>query len=164
MVEENRLTDRTDRLVYCYSGIKMFGVFEHRVCKPNTTLLRGYDDNFFAPHSRHTEIRRQDIEKISEIDILSDSEEAGIYLLKTDGGKQVFVTGHSEYDKDTLKTEYDRDVAKGIDIKVPRNYFAGDDPGKPPIVRWRGHANLLFSNWLNYYVYQETPFDLNELK
>ncbi len=143
---------------------KMFGIFEHRICKPNTMLLRGFDERFYAPHSRHTEIRREDIEKVQEIDILSDSEQAGIYIMKTDGGRQVFVTGHSEYDRFTLKEEYERDVTKGLDIKVPVNYFPDDDPKKEPIVNWRGHANLLFSNWLNYYVYQETPFDLNELK
>ncbi len=143
---------------------KMFGIFEHRICKPNTMLLRGFDERFYVPHSRHTEIRREDIEKVQEIDILSDSEQAGIYIMKTDGGRQVFVTGHSEYDRFTLKEEYERDVTKGLDIKVPVNYFPDDDPKKEPIVNWRGHANLLFSNWLNYYVYQETPFDLNELK
>lgn len=143
---------------------KMFGIFQHRVCKPNTMLLRGFDDIFYAPHSRHTEVRREDIEKVGELDILSESDEAGIYIVKTDGGRQIFVTGHSEYDPLTLKDEYDRDVSKGLDIKVPRNYFPGDDPKQQPIVTWRGHANLLYSNWLNYYVYQETPFDLNELK
>jgi homoserine O-succinyltransferase len=143
---------------------KIFGVFEHRICKPNTMLLRGFDELFFAPHSRHTEVRREDIEKVKEIDILSDSEQAGVYIMKTDGGRQIFVTGHSEYDRFTLKEEYDRDVSRGLDIKVPVNYFPGDDPKKPPVVNWRGHSNLLFSNWLNYYVYQETPFDLNELK
>lgn len=142
---------------------KMFGVFPHKVCKSNTMLLRGFDDIFYAPHSRHTEVRREDIEKVHELDILSESEEAGIYILKTNGGRQIFVTGHSEYDKLTLKGEYDRDISKGLDIKVPKNYFPGDDPNKPPLVTWRGHANLLYSNWLNYYVYQETPFDLNEL-
>jgi homoserine O-succinyltransferase len=142
---------------------KMFGVFPHKVCKSNTMLLRGFDDIFYAPHSRHTEVRREDIEKVHELDILSESEEAGIYILKTNGGRQIFVTGHSEYDKFTLKGEYDRDISKGLDIKVPKNYFPGDDPNKPPLVTWRGHANLLYSNWLNYYVYQETPFDLNEL-
>ncbi len=143
---------------------KMFGVFEHRICKTNTMLLRGFDDRFYAPHSRHTEIRTEDVEKVKELDILADSQDAGIYVIKTDGGRQIFVTGHSEYDPNTLKTEYDRDVSRGIQIKVPKNYFPDDDPGKPPIVKWRGHANLLFSNWLNYYVYQETPFDLNQIK
>lgn len=143
---------------------KMFGVFEHRVCKQNTMLLRGYDDSFYAPHSRHTEVRREDIEKVSELDILSESREAGVYIMKTDGGRQIFVTGHSEYDQNTLKDEYDRDISRGLHINVPRNYFPDDDPSRSPIVRWRGHANLLFSNWLNYYVYQETPFDLSQIK
>lgn len=143
---------------------KMFGVFEHRVCKHNTMLLRGYDDSFFAPHSRHTEVRREDIERVKELDILSESLEAGVYILKTNGGRQVFVTGHSEYDMNTLKDEYDRDILRGLTINVPQNYFPQDDPSKPPIVKWRGHASLLFSNWLNYYVYQETPFDLNQIE
>ena len=143
---------------------KMFGVFRHRVSKKNTMLLRGFDDEFYAPHSRHTEIRRKDIEKVNELDILSESDEAGIYIVKTRGGRQIFVTGHSEYDPLTLKSEYDRDAAKGLDIKVPVNYFPDDDPKQAPIVKWRGHANLLYANWLNYYVYQETPYDLNELR
>ncbi len=143
---------------------KMFGVFKHGINKKNVMLLRGFDDEYYAPHSRHTQIRREDIEKVSQLEILSESDEAGVYLVKTKGGRQIFVTGHSEYDQFTLKAEYDRDVAKGLDIKVPKNYFPDDDPNKTPIVKWRGHANLLFANWLNYYVYQETPFDLNELK
>jgi len=143
---------------------KVFGVFPHRITKPNTMLLRGFDDIFYAPHSRYTEVRREDIEKVVELDILSESDEAGIYILKNDGGRQIFVTGHSEYDPLTLKAEYDRDIAKGLEIKVPQNYYPGDNPSNPPIIRWRGHANLLFCNWLNYHVYQQTPFDLNELK
>ncbi len=142
---------------------KKFGVFRHKVCEKNVMLLRGFDDEFFAPHSRHTEVRREDIEKVEGLRILSESDKAGIYIVKAKGGRQIFVTGHSEYDPLTLKSEYDRDVAKGLPIKVPENYFEDDDPGKAPIVRWRGHANLLFANWLNYYVYQETPFDLAEL-
>ncbi len=145
-------------------GEKLFGVFQHSITKPNTMLLRGFDDEFMAPHSRHTGIKREDVEKVSEIDILSESDEAGVYIMKTEGGRQIFVTGHSEYDRLTLKTEYDRDAALGLDIKVPRNYFPGDDPAKEPVVSWRGHANLLYSNWLNYFVYQETPFDLSDLK
>ncbi len=143
---------------------KLFGVFPHRVSKPNTMLLRGFDDNFYVPHSRYTEIKREDIEKVKELEVLSESDEAGIHVLKTDGGKQIFVTGHSEYDPFTLKEEYDRDLAKGVDIKVPKNYFPEDNPCNSPVIRWRGHANLLFSNWLNYYVYQQTPYDLNKLK
>ena len=143
---------------------KQFGIFQHTISKPNTMLLRGFDDLFNVPHSRYTEVRREDIEKVDEIDILAESEEAGVYLMKTDQGRQIFVTGHSEYDPLTLKAEYDRDIAKGIDIKVPKNYFPADNPDKPPTVTWRGHANLLYSNWLNYFVYQETPYDLNQLK
>ncbi len=145
-------------------GEKMFGIFLHQVKKKNVMLLRGFDDEFYAPHSRHTEVRREDIEKVGQLEIVSESQEAGIYIVKTKGGRQIFVTGHSEYDPLTLKAEYDRDVSKGLDIKVPRNYFLDNDPSKAPIVKWRGHANLLFANWLNYYVYQETPFDLNEIK
>lgn len=143
---------------------KMFGVFPHKVSRKNVMLMRGFDDEFYAPHSRHTGVRREDIEKVSDLDILAESEEAGIYLLKTKGGRQIYVTGHSEYDPLTLKGEYDRDVASNLPIKVPKNYFPSDDPAREPLVRWRSHANLLFANWLNYFVYQETPFDLNELK
>jgi len=145
-------------------GEKMFGVFKHKVSKRNVMLLRGFDDEFYVPHSRHTEVRREDIEKVPELEILSESDEAGIYIVKTKDDRHIFVTGHSEYDALTLKSEYDRDVAKGLNIKVPKNYFPDDDPDKAPIVRWRGHANLLFANWLNYYVYQETPYDLSELR
>lgn len=143
---------------------KMFGVFPHRLCKKYVKLLRGFDDQFFAPHSRHTEVRREDIEKIPELEILADSVEAGIYIVATKDGRHIFVTGHSEYDPLTLKWEYDRDIAKGLEIAVPQNYYQDDDPTKEPIVKWRGHANLLYVNWLNYYVYQETPYDLSELK
>ncbi len=142
---------------------KMFGVFKHKVNKKNVMLLRGFDDEFYAPHSRHTGVKREDIEKVEALDILSESDEAGIYMVKAKGGRQIFVTGHSEYDPLTLKAEYDRDVSRGLDIKIPENYFPGDDPQTAPVVRWRSHASLLFANWLNYYVYQETPFDLNEL-
>ncbi len=140
---------------------KMFGIFPHTVGKPNTKLLRGFDELFYAPQSRHTEVRREDILRCPEIEILSESEEAGVYMAATSDGKQIFVTGHSEYDACTLKWEYDRDVSRGLDIAVPKNYYPNDDPTRQPINTWRAHANLLFSNWLNYYVYQETPFDLN---
>lgn len=143
---------------------KMFGVFEHRVCVKNVKLLRGFDDVFYAPHSRHSEIRREDVDKVPDLEILSESDEAGIYIIRSRDDRQVFVTGHSEYDPFTLKAEYERDIAKGMKIHPPRNYFPGDDPSRQPIVRWRAHANLLFCNWLNYYVYQETPYDLGELK
>lgn len=143
---------------------KMFGVFEHTVEKKNVMLLRGFDDVFYVPHSRHTTVKAEDIEKISQLDILSVSEEAGVYIAASKDGKQIFVTGHSEYDPYTLKGEYDRDVNKGLAIEVPRNYFKNDDPNQKTIVKWRSHANLLYSNWLNYYVYQETPYDLDKLK
>jgi homoserine O-succinyltransferase len=143
---------------------KLFGVFSQRVKRKNIRLLRGFDDRFYVPQSRHTEVRRADILTRSELVILAESDESGVYIVKNSGGRQIFVTGHSEYDPLTLKAEYDRDRSKGLPIKVPRNYFPGDDPAQPPVVGWRGHANLLFSNWLNYYVYQETPYDLNELE
>jgi len=138
---------------------KIFGVFPHTVNQSNVKLLRGFDEMFFVPQSRHTEVRREDIEPIEDVDILSESDESGVYLVATKDGKQIFVTGHSEYDPLTLKWEYDRDVNKGMDIAIPKNYFPKDDPTKLPKSQWRAHANLLFSNWLNYYVYQETPFD-----
>ena len=139
---------------------KMFGVFPHRVVYKNPILLRGFDDVFWVPHSRHTSIRREDVAAIPEIKILAESEEAGLYAMATQGGKQVFITGHSEYDPDTLNREYLRDKNAGLPIEVPKNYFPNDDDTQPPIVRWRGHANLLYSNWLNYFVYQSTPFDV----
>ncbi len=142
---------------------KMFGVFEHRTLVPTERLLRGFDDHFLAPHSRHTEIRRADIEKVRELTILAESDESGVYLLSSKDGRDVFVTGHSEYDPLTLKGEYERDVSKGLPLEVPRNYYPQDDPTQPPQVRWRGHASLLYANWLNYYVYQVTPFDLKDI-
>lgn len=143
---------------------KQFGVFRHQVVEKNVRLLQGFDDVFYAPHSRHTEVRRKDIEKIPQLKILAVSEDAGVYILASQEGRQVFVTGHPEYDPLTLKTEYDRDVAAGKPISVPVNYFPEDDPTRPPIVRWRGHAHLLYANWINYYVYQETPYDLNQIE
>lgn len=142
---------------------KMFGVFPHKATKKNVKLLRGFDDEFFVPHSRHTEVRKEDIEKNPELTLLAESEESGVYIIAAKNGRQIFVSGHSEYDPLTLKSEYDRDIAKGLDIKVPKNYYPQDDPSKNPMVKWRSHANLLFSNWLNYYVYQETPFNLYEI-
>ncbi|UOF92592.1 homoserine O-succinyltransferase [Fodinisporobacter ferrooxydans] len=141
---------------------KIFGVFSHQVLK-DTPLVRGFDEEFYAPHSRHTEIRREDIEKVGDLDILSVSEEAGIYMVATKDGRQVFVTGHSEYDRYTLKEEYDRDVSKGDAIAIPKHYFPNDNPSCTPIYRWRSHANLLYTNWLNYCVYQETPYDLSKI-
>ena len=139
---------------------KMFGVFEHIKDYPRSILLRGFDDVFYAPHSRHTTVLREDVEKVPELKILASSEEAGIYAIMSKGGRQIFVTGHSEYDPDTLEKEYLRDKNQGLPIAVPKNYYPGDDDTKRPIVRWRGHANLLFSNWLNYFVYQTTPYDI----
>jgi len=142
---------------------KMFGVFEHKVVSRNEKLLRGFDDTFLAPHSRHTEVRLEDVEKVDELKILAVSDDAGLYLAATQNGRHIFVTGHSEYDPLTLKGEYDRDVKQGLPIEVPRNYYPDDDSSKPPLVRWRGHANLLFANWLNYHVYQVTPYDLKNI-
>ena len=139
---------------------KLFGIFPHKVIYPNIPLVRGFDDLFLAPHSRHTEIRKEDLIKINELKIVSESDEAGIYIVMTDGGKQIFVTGHSEYEVDTLKNEYERDIAKGLTIKIPKNYFPDDNPSKTPRFLWKGHASLLYSNWLNYYVYQATPYEL----
>ena len=141
---------------------KLFGVFPHRVEYKNPSLLRGFDEVFMVPHSRHTTVRREDIEAIPELKIAAGSEEAGVYAVFTAGGHQVFLTGHSEYDPDTLKREYERDKALGLPISVPKNYFPNDDDTLPPIVSWRGHAHLLFSNWLNYFVYQTTPYDFTK--
>jgi homoserine O-succinyltransferase len=142
---------------------KIFGVFPHKVCKSNIKLLRGFDDMFDVPHSRHTQIIKEDIEKVEDLEILAESAEVGVYIVASRDGRQIFVTGHSEYDALTLKLEYERDVNKGVDVEIPKNYFPKDDVNKEPKVTWKGHANLLFSNWLNYYVYQETPYDLSEL-
>ncbi len=139
---------------------KQFGVFKHHITKRNVKLLRGFDDVFYAPHSRHTEIRRADIEKVDGLEVLAESNEAGVYIVGHKASRQVFITGHSEYDPLTLKAEYDRDMAAGLPITLPVNYFENDDPTKAPVVRWRGHSHLLFANWINYYVYQETPYDL----
>ncbi len=140
---------------------KMFGVFPHTVQVPNTKLLRGFDEVFHVPQSRHTDICREDIEQCTDLEILSESEESGVYIAATRDGKHIFVTGHSEYDACSLKWEYDRDVSKGLSIEIPKNYYPNNDPSRQPYNTWRAHANLLFSNWLNYYVYQETPFELN---
>jgi homoserine O-succinyltransferase len=142
---------------------KMFGVFPHTVNNKTAAIVRGFDDVFLAPHSRHTEIRKSDVVTVSDLEIISESEQAGLYILAKTDGRQVFVTGHSEYDPLTLKEEYDRDVKKGLPIEVPVNYFPNNDPTKMPVVRWRSHASLLFSNWLNYYVYQRTPYDLEKI-
>ena len=142
---------------------KLFGVFEHRVERRSSMLLRGFDDTFFVPHSRHTTIDRSDIEAVPELKILASSEEAGIYAVATDKGRQIFITGHSEYDADTLRLEYERDKKAGLPIAVPKNYFPGDDDTQPPRVTWRSHANLIYTNWLNYYVYQRTPYIIDDI-
>ncbi|MBQ4609099.1 MAG: homoserine O-succinyltransferase [Clostridia bacterium] len=142
---------------------KLFGVFEHRVERRSSMLLRGFDDTFCVPHSRHTTIDRADIERVAELKILASSEEAGIYAIATDKGRQIFITGHSEYDAETLKLEYERDKNAGLPIDVPKNYFPGDDDTQPPRVTWRSHANLIYTNWLNYYVYQRTPYIIDDI-
>jgi len=142
---------------------KMFGVFKHRINDPLNQIFRGFDDEFFVPHSRHTEIRREDILKVPELTILSESDESGVYMVMARNGREFFITGHSEYSPSTLDGEYKRDRDKGLDIEIPKNYYENDDPGQIPLVRWRAHANLLFTNWLNYFVYQETPFDITQI-
>lgn len=142
---------------------KVFGVFEHKVVRPLTPLVRGFDEIFYAPHSRHTYIKKEDIQKNPEIRVLVESNEVGLHILATDNGRQIFILGHQEYDKETLANEYFRDVDRGLDIEVPKNYFKDDDPKEEVLFRWRSHASLLFTNWLNYYVYQATPYDLEEL-
>ena len=139
---------------------KMFGVFRHKVDYKRSILFRGFDDTFLVPHSRHTTVRREDIEADSRLRILASSEEAGVYAVIADHGRQIFIMGHSEYDADTLKKEYVRDKTAGLDIDVPVNYFPTDDDTKEPLVTWRSSANLLYSNWLNYFVYQSTPYDI----
>ena len=138
---------------------KMFGVFEHKTLNPAHTLLHGFDEVYYAPHSRHTEIRAEDIEKDDRLELLGISDEAGVYIVASRDHSQFFVTGHSEYDRDTLAGEYFRDLDRKLPIKIPANYFPGDDAANLPQVRWRAHSNLLFFNWLNYFVYQRTPFD-----
>lgn len=142
---------------------KLFGIFQHNV-EIDTPLLRGFDDTFPVPHSRHSEIRREDIEKNPDLEILAYSPLAGVLLVQSRNGRQFFITGHNEYERDTLKEEYLRDVAKGLSIDVPVNYFPGDNPGCEPVFSWRCHANLMYSNWLNYCVYQKTPFAPEEME
>ncbi len=143
---------------------KMFGIFPHHPLRPYHPLLRGFDETFFVPHSRHTEVRAEDIQKHDELLILTESPISGVHIVASRDGRQFFVTGHSEYDRDTLLEEYRRDLDKGLPIDPPYHYFKDDDPNKEPLFIWRSHANLLFSNWLNYFVYQATPYDLRELK
>lgn len=145
---------------------KMFGIFEHHICDgfQHLPIFRGFDDVFYVPHSRHTEVRREDIEKCEGLQVISESVDSGVHIVMARGGREFFVTGHSEYSPYTLDTEYRRDLDKGLPIEMPRNYYREDNPEKGPLVRWRSVANLLFSNWLNYYVYQETPYDINQIK
>jgi len=157
--------------LYHYYGVpkyplnkKTFGVFAHTSNNMLNPIFRGFDDVFYVPHSRHTEIRREDILKVPELEILSESDGAGVYLVMGRNGREFFVTGHSEYSPNTLDEEYKRDLEKGMDIEMPCNYYRDNNPDNEPLVRWRGHANLLFSNWLNYFVYQETPFNIDDIK
>ncbi|MBE6811993.1 MAG: homoserine O-succinyltransferase [Ruminococcaceae bacterium] len=143
---------------------KLFGVFEHTVDYKKSILFRGFDDVFLAPHSRHTTVRREDIEAVDELRVLASSEKAGVYVVATPKGRRIFVTGHSEYDADTLAKEYFRDKNAGLPIDVPENYFPGNDDTQTPLVTWRSHANLLFSNWLNYFVYQTTPYNIADIQ
>ena len=143
---------------------KMFGVFPHTVDYKKSILFRGFDDVFMVPQSRHTTVLREDIEGVKDLKILASSDKTGVYAISTKNGRQIFITGHSEYDADTLKNEYLRDLSQGKPIKVPENYFPENDPSQPPLVSWRGHAHLLFSNWLNYFVYQNTPYDIQKVK
>lgn len=142
---------------------KMFGVFEHQFSDKKLPIFRGFDDVFNIPHSRHTEIRALDIEKVSDLEIIASSEDAGVSIVKAKNGKQLFMTGHAEYSRHTLDSEYKRDLAKNLQIEKPVNYYTDNNPEKPPIMSWTSTANLLFTNWLNYYVYQETPYDLEQI-
>ena len=143
---------------------KLFGVFPTKADYKRSILLRGFDDTFMVPQSRHTTVKTEDIEAVPELRILASSEETGVYAVMTEKGRQIFITGHSEYDAGTLAAEYLRDKSEGKTIEIPKNYFPDDNPEKPPLVTWRSHANLLYSNWLNYFVYQTTPYDINEIK
>ena len=142
-------------------GQKMSGVFLHRLLTPKSRLFHGFDSEFWAPHSRHTETRAEDIEKCPELKLMAISDEAGVYAVGNEDGSRFFITGHSEYDAETLDTEYRRDLAKGMAPQIPRHYYPNDDPGNSPVLNWRAHSTLIYTNWLNYYVYQTTPFDIN---
>ncbi len=157
--------------LYHYYGVpkydlpeKKFGVFKHVVLDKKNPIFRGFDDEFFVPHSRHTEVHKADIERKRGLKVISESEEAGVYMVMGRGGRGLFVTGHSEYSPLTLDTEYRRDLDKGLPINKPVNYYRDDDPDKGPVVRWKSHANLLFTNWLNYFVYQETPYNIETIE
>lgn len=142
---------------------KMFGIFQQHTLQPQIPLFRGFDDLFYMPHSRHTEVRREDIEKHNELEIVAESPESGVSIVMARGGRQIFVTGHMEYSPYTLDSEYRRDLGKRDDVDMPKNYYRDNDPQKAPNVTWRAHANLLFSNWINYYIYQETPYNIEEI-
>lgn len=142
---------------------KMFGIFPQRTLIPTLPIFRGFDDLFNMPHSRHTELRREDILKVPELTLIAESDQSGVGIVMARGGREFFITGHSEYSPNTLDTEYKRDLNKGLPIHKPFNYYTNDDPSLPPLVTWRAHGNLLFTNWLNYYVYQETPYNLNDI-
>lgn len=144
-------------------GPKLSGVYRHNVLKPQSPLFRGFDDEFYIPHSRYTEVREADILAVPDLELLSVSDEAGVFAVKSTDNRRVFITGHPEYDAETLALEYSRDVKKGLSIDVPKNYFPNDDPTATPLVSWRAHAQLLYSNWLNYYVYQSTPYDITKI-
>lgn len=143
---------------------KMFGVFKHRISDRKIPIFRGFDDEYYVPHSRHTEVRAEDIDKVPELDIISRSNEAGVNMVMAKNGRQIFITGHAEYSRMTLDGEFKRDQEKGLPIEVPANYYPDDNPNENPILRWRSAADLLFTNWLNYYVYQETPYNLDDIK
>ncbi len=156
--------------LYQYYGVpkypldkKMFGIFKHTKADSTNPILRGFDDVFYVPHSRHTEIKREDILKVPELIILSESDESGVYMVASKNGREFFLTGHSEYSPDTLDIEYKRDLAKNLPIEVPKNYYQDDNPANPPVVRWRSQANMLFVNWLNYFVYQATPYNIDSI-
>ncbi|MBQ8055766.1 MAG: homoserine O-succinyltransferase [Paludibacteraceae bacterium] len=142
---------------------KLFGVFEHTVNDHKNPIFRGFDDVFYVPHSRYSEVRKEDILKVKDLRVISESKDAGVYMVMSKNKRELFVTGHSEYAPETLDTEYKRDIKKGLSIDIPKNYYLNDDPNEKPIVRWRSHANLLYSNWLNYFVYQETPYDIENI-
>ena len=144
-------------------GAKLSGIYKHNVLKPQSPLFRGFDDEFYIPHSRYTDVKADDIADVPELELLSVSDEAGVFAVKSTDNRRVFITGHPEYDVDTLALEYSRDVKKGLPIDIPKNYFPNDDPTAMPLVYWRAHAQLLYSNWLNYYVYQSTPYDLKKI-
>lgn len=157
--------------LYYHYGVKKYvldrkisGVFKHHIDDPRNPIFRGFDDEFYVPHSRYSEVHKVDIEPIADLKIISESNESGVYMVMGRGGREFYITGHSEYSPGTLDFEYHRDLEKGLNPHIPENYYMDDDPAKKPIVRWRSHANLLFTNWLNYFVYQETPYDIRKIK